>query len=117
MTDSSFEPSPPTSGCELDVQLMLQRFEGQDSVQSVNIMTESDGTIKVASHGKFQYRLLRQFGRIRDGLMEVSRVTGGDVIIEHEGYRFAHLRNRDPVAAKLSIYWWSILRHAIGRSR
>ncbi len=95
----------------LETHLTLQRFEGDDVVQSIEMTSDVDGTIIFSSQGKLPRGLLRNLFRFRNNALKWGKAIKEDIVFVHEGHRIAFLHNRHPNKSRLSIRWWLILRY------
>lgn len=95
----------------LETHLTLQRFEGDDVVQSIEMTSDVDGTIIFSSQGKLPRGLLRNLFRFRNNALKWDKAIKEDIVFVHEGHRIAFLHNRHPNKSRLSIRWWLILRY------
>jgi hypothetical protein len=108
--------SQPSIDCGLEVELTVQRYEGESAVQFVSVSTEVDGTLKVSSTGRLPRLGFRQLIQARQAMQLLARTSGKNVIIEHDGRLFAELHSEANTAAKWSIRWWSLIRYWIAKS-
>lgn len=97
----------------LESHLTLQRFEGIDVVQSIEITSEFDGTITLSSRGKLPRGMVRNLFQFRNNVVKWGDIIQQDVVVVHEGHRIAFFQSRHPIKPILSIHWWSILRYAV----
>lgn len=91
-----------------EMDLNLQRFDGEAEVQSIDITTEKNGTICIASRGVLSLGTLQQVLRRRKDFQRLIEATGQEVVVEHEGERLAHLQWRTLSGARWSINWWAV---------
>ncbi len=106
------DPGPrPRPYLTLDVELLtLQRIDAGNTVQSISVTTDADGTLRIASRGRLPRGGLRQIRQLRNGLRQIVDLTGKDVMIEHAERQLARLRYRPSRRPRWSIRWWTLLR-------
>lgn len=111
MVDAKPSNVPPF-GLQLDANMTIDRVENGQTIGTVTISTEDDGSLKIASTGRMPSGSFQQLRQFREGLQLVAKTTQQAAIVEHNGERLASISPSASGIPKWSIRWWAALRYA-----
>ncbi len=94
---------------DVEIDLTLQFLAIGTANQSIQASTDNDGTIRIASRGKFPRLGFSQMRQVRDVLTSVAAMTFQDIVVEHNDRQLAHLRVRSSKAPRWSFRPWTIV--------
>lgn len=101
---------PVPASLAVDVEMTVTQTRRDTAGQSFAISTESDGTVRIASHASFPKASWRELREARMMLRHFVSSTGQSIVIEHSGQELAKLSPSSLRSPKWSIHWPTIIR-------